>query len=88
MYIMNKELVRIIEQSSLEDLSEAQRTISIILETRRNKAKEEAWRKLTNAIKDYATIFGDIEVNTYYETFQINSTDDYSSIGEIYVKFD
>ena len=85
---MNKELVRIIEQSSLEDLSEAQRTISIILETRRNKAKEEAWRKLTNAIKDYATIFGDIEVNTYYETFQINSTDDYSSIGEIYVKFD
>lgn len=85
---MNKELVRIIEQSSLEDLSEAQRTISTILETRRNKAKEEAWRKLTNAIKDYATIFGDIEVNTYYETFQINSTDDYSSIGEIYVKFD
>lgn len=85
---MNKELARIIEQSSLEDLSEAQRTISTILETRRNKAKEEAWRKLTNAIKDYATIFGDIEVNTYYETFQINSTDDYSSIGEIYVKFD
>ena len=85
---MNKELARIIEQSSSEDLSEAQRTIGTILETRRNKAKEEAWRKLTNAIKDYTTTFGDIEVNTYYETFQISSTDDYSSIGEIHVKFD
>ena len=84
---MDKELARIIEQSSSEDLSEAQRTISAILETRRNKAKEEAWRKLTNAIKDYITTFGDIEVNAYYETFQISSIDDYSSIGEIHVKF-
>ena len=84
---MDKELARIIEQSSSEDLSEAQRTISTILETRRYKAKEEAWRKLTNAIKDYTTTFGDIEVNAYYETFQISSTDDYSSIGEIHVKF-
>ena len=84
---MDKELARIIEQSNSEDLSEAQRTISTILETRRYKAKEEAWRKLTNAIKDYATTFGDIEVNAYYETFQISSTDDYSSIGAIHVKF-
>ena len=85
---MNKELARIIEQSSSEDLSEAQHLISTLLETRRNKAKEEAWRKLTNAIKDYTTTFGDIEVNTYYETSLISSTDDYSSIGEIHVKYD
>lgn len=85
---MDKELARIIEQSSSEDLSEAQRTISTLLETRRNKAKEEAWRKVTNAIKDYTTTFGDIEVNTYYETSLISSTDDYSSIGEIRAKFD
>ena len=85
---MNKELARIIEQSSSEDLSEAQRTISTLLETRRNKVKEEAWRKLTNAIKDYTSTFGDIEVNTYYETFHISSIDDYSSIGEIHIKFD
>ena len=84
---MNTELARIIEQSSSEDLSEAQRTISTILETRRNKAKEEAWRKLTDAIKDYTTAFGNIEVNAYYETFQISSIDDYSSIGEIHIKF-
>ena len=85
---MNKELARIIEQSSSEDLSEAQRTISTILETRRNKVKEEAWRKLTNAIKDYATTFGSIEITSDGDTFYMNSLDDYSSIGEIHVKFD
>ena len=85
---MNKELARIIEQSSSEDLSEAQRTISAILETRRNKAKEEAWRKLTNAIKDYTTTFGSIEITTDGDTFYMDSTDDYSSIGEIQIKFD
>ena len=85
---MNKELARIIEQSSSEDLSEAQRTISTILETRRYKVKEEAWRKLTNAIKDYTTTFGSITVDAYRETCQISSLDDYSSIGEIHIKFD
>ena len=85
---MNKELARIIEQSSSEDLSEAQRTISTILETRRNKAKEEAWRKLTNAIKDYSTTFGSIEITTDDDTFYMSSLDDFSSIGEIHIKFD
>lgn len=85
---MDKELARIIEQSSSEDLSEAQRTISAILETRRNKAKEEAWRKLTNAIKDYTSTFGSIEITSDYDTFYLSSIDDYSSIGEIQIKFD
>ena len=83
---MDKELARIIEQSSSEDLSEAQRTISAILETRRNKAKEEAWRKLTNAIKDYASTFGSIEITTYGDTYCVDDLDDYSFIGEIHVK--
>ena len=85
---MNKELARILKQSSSEDLSEAQRTISDILETRRNKVKEEAWRKLTNAIKDYTATFGDIEVDTDGDIFYMSSIDDYSSIGEIHIKFD
>ena len=83
---MDKELARIIEQSSLEDLSEAQRTISTLLETRRNKAEEEAWRKLTNAIKDYTSTFGSIEITTYGDTYCVDNLDDYSSIGEIHVK--
>ena len=85
---MNKELARIIEQSSSEDLSEAQHTISVILETRRNKAKEEAWRKLTNAIKDYTSTFGSIEIIADDDTFYMSSIDDYSSIGEIRIDFD
>lgn len=85
---MNKELARIIAQSSSEDLSEAQRTIGAILETRRNKAKEEAWNKLRNAIKDYCTTFGSIEINTDDDTFYMSSADDFSSIGEIEINFD
>lgn len=85
---MNKELARIIEQSSSEDLSEVQRTIGTILETRRYKAKEEAWRKLTNSIKDYTTTFGSIEITSDGDTFYMNSLDDYSSISEIHIKFD
>ena len=85
---MNQEIARIIEQSSSEDLSEAQRTISTILETRRYKAKEEVWRKLTNAIKDYDTTFGSIEITIDGDTFYMGNIDDYSSIGEIHIKFD
>ena len=84
---MNKELARIIEQSSSEDLSEAQHTISTILETRRNKAKEEAWRKLTNAIKDYTSTFDSIEIIVDDDAFYMSSIDDYSSIGEIRIDF-
>lgn len=85
---MNKELARIIEQSSSEDLSEAQHTISAILETRRNKAEEEAWRKLTNAIKDYASTFGSIKIIADDGAFYMSGIDDYSSIGEIRIDFD
>ena len=83
---MNKELARIIEQSSSEDLSEAQHLISTLLETRRNKAKKKAWRKLTNAIKDYATTFDSIEITIEGDTFYMDNIDDYSSIGEIHIK--
>ena len=85
---MDKELARIIAQSSSEDFSEAQRTISAILETRRNKAREEAWRKLTNAIKDYTSTFGSIEITTDGDTFYMSSIDDYSSIDEIHIIVD
>lgn len=85
---MNKELARIIEQSSSEDLSEAQCTISAILETRRNEAEKEAWRKLANAIKDYTSTFGSIKIIADDDAFYMKSIDDYSSIGEIRINFD
>lgn len=87
---MNKELARIIAQSSSEDLSEAQRTIGAILETRRNKAKEEAWNKLRNAIKDYIATFGDIEIYDSDDdiTLYLTALEDYSTNGEIKLNFE
>lgn len=87
---MNKELARIIAQSSSEDLSEAQRTIGAILETRRNKAKEEAWNKLRNAIKDYIATFGYIEIYDSDDdiTLYLTALEDYSTNGEIKLNFE
>ena len=85
----NKDLLtRPIEEISAKELSQLRSAIINELDSRQFRAKEEAWRKLTNAIKDYITTFGDIEVTTDYETFQISSIDDYSSIGEIHIKSD
>lgn len=77
-----------IKEISVEGLSQLQSAISDELEHRRFRAKEAAWNKLVDAIKDYSTTFGSIEVNTGYDTFYMNSIDDYSSIGEIQIKFD
>lgn len=77
-----------IEEISAEGLSQLQLAISDELEHRRFRAKEAAWNKLVDAIKDYTTTFGSIEVTGDYETFYMDSLDDYSSIGEIQIKFD
>ena len=77
-----------IKEISAEGLSQLQSAISDELEHRRFRAKEAAWNKLVDVIKDYSTTFGSIEVNTGYDTFYMNSIDDYSSIGEIQIKFD
>ena len=57
------------------------------LDHRRSRAKETAWNKLVDAIKDYTTTFGGITVTGEYETFCMNGLDDYSSIGEIQIRF-
>ena len=46
---------------------------------------EKIWKKvgLTSP-----TTFGSIEITSEYDTFYLSSTDDYSSIGEIQIKFD
>lgn len=85
---MNKELARIITESSSEELCEAQRAINTILETRRNKAKEEAWLKVRNTIKDYCTTFGDIEVETDDDTFYLTAHDYYNENGRIVIEYE
>ena len=78
-----------IKEISAERLSQLQLAISDELEHRRFRAKEAAWNKLVDAIKDYSTTFGDIEIITVDDdTFYLTSLDDFSSIGQIESKFD
>ena len=80
-------LARSIEEISAEELSDLQLVITRELDHRHSRAKETAWNKLVDAIKDYTTTFGGIEVTGEYETFCMDSLDDYSSIGEIQINF-
>ena len=80
-------LVRSIEEISAEELSDLQLVITNELDHRRSRAKETAWNKLVDAIKDYTTTYGGIEVTGEYETFCMDSLDDYSSIGEIQINY-
>ena len=81
-------LTRSIEEISAEELSDLQLVITNELDHRRSRAKETAWNKLVDAIKDYTTTIGGIYVTTECETFCMDSLDDYSSVGEIQIKFD
>lgn len=81
-------LICSIKEISAEELSDLQLVITNELEHRRSRAKETAWNKLVDAVKDYTTTFGGIEVTGEYETFCMDSLDDYSSIGEIQIRFD
>ena len=76
-------LTRSIEEISAKELSQLRSAIADELDKRQFRAKEAAWNKLVDAIKDYSTTFGNIEVITDDGTFYMNSHDDFSSIGQI-----
>ena len=78
-------LTRSIKEISAEELSQLQSAIYNELEHRRFRAKEAAWNKLVDAIKDYTATFGSIDVITGDGTFYMSSIDDFSSIGEIQI---
>ena len=79
-------LTRSIEEISAKELSQLRSAIINELDKRQFRAKEAAWNKLVDAIKDYTTTFGSIEVTGGYETFHMNTLDDFSSIGQIEIK--
>ena len=82
-------LTRSIEEISAKELSQLRSDIINELDKRQFRAKEAAWNKLVDAIKDYSTTFGDIEVITVDDdTFYLTGLDDFSSIGQIEIKFD
>ena len=85
---MNKELARIITESSSEDLSEAMRVIAKTLDERRNKARKDAWNKVVNSIKEYASTFGSIEVETDEDTFYLTAHDCYNENGRIVIEYE
>ena len=80
-------LTRSVEEISAEELSDLQLVITNELDHRRSRAKEIAWNKLVDAIKDYTTTFGSITVTGEYETFCMDSLGDFSTIGEIQIRF-
>lgn len=85
---MNKELTRIITESNSEELCEAQRMIAQVLDERRKKAREDAWNKVVNAIKEYAVTFGNIEVETDDDAFYLSAHDCYSQNGRIVIEYE
>ena len=80
-------LIRSIEEISAKELSQLCSALTDELDKRQFRAKEAAWNKLVDAIKDYSTTFGGITVIGEYETFCMNGLDGYSSIGEIQIRF-
>ena len=76
-----------IEEISANELSQLHSAIINELDKRKFRAKEAAWNKLVDAIKDYTTTFDDIQVITYGNTFYLTGLDDFSSIGQIEIKF-
>ena len=81
-------LTRSIEEISAEELSQLQSAIINELDKRQFRAKEAAWNKLVDAIKDSSTTFGSVEVNTGYDTFYLTGLPDFASIGPIEIKCD
>ena len=81
-------LTRSIEEISAKELSQLRSDIINELDKRQFRAKEAAWNKLVDAIKDYTTTFDDIQVITYDNTFYLTGLDDFSSIGEIQIIID
>lgn len=57
-----------------------------ILETRYNQKKEKAWLAVRNAIADYCKEYGCIDICEEYDNLTIDSTNDFSTIGEIHFK--
>lgn len=66
-----------------EELCKIKDTVSQILETRYFQKKEEAWLTVKDAITNYCKNYRSIDICGEYDNLTINSTDDFSTIGEI-----
>lgn len=71
-----------------DELLKIKNTVSQILETRDFQKKEKAWLVVRNAIAEYCKEYESIDFYGCgdYEHFIIDSTNDFSAIGEIHSK--
>lgn len=71
-----------------EELCKIKDTVSQILETRYFQKKEEAWLTVKDAITNYCKNYGsiDIFIRGNDDVLALDSTDDFSTLGEIYFK--
>ncbi len=71
--------------NSMSDMELTEHITAFIEERdkRRESAREKAWQKVVDAIKNYCNNFGEITVSDFEQSISINSDMDFSSIGEI-----
>ncbi len=71
-----------------DELLKIKNTVSQILETRYFQKKEEAWLVVKDAITNYCKNYGSIDIFICGndDILALDSTDDFSTLGEIYFK--
>lgn len=87
MEILGVEVEDIFEGLTDDELRKISNISAKILETRYNQKKEKDWLAVKDAIINYCKSYGSIYINLSGEdNLTIDSTNDFSSIGEIYFK--
>lgn len=87
MEIFGVEIEDIFKEMTDDELRKISNTSAKILETRYNQKKEKDWIAVRDAIINYCKNYGSIYINLCEEdNLTIDSTNDFSSIGEIYFK--
>ena len=66
-----------------EELKKLVTEIQKVLDSRKETKKKEAWRKLSMALEEYLTEFGDIEYAYEGEEIRISAGNHYHEIGVI-----
>lgn len=71
-----------------DELLKIKNTVSQILETRYFQKKEKDWLAVKDAIANYCKNYGSIDIFIHGDDdiLALDSTDDFSTVGEIYFK--
>ncbi len=70
-----------LKEMSMHQLEEMKNAIWTEIDSRRKVQKGAAWVKVREAIAEYLDLCGEIRVETYDTTYQLNNTADLTEIG-------